>query len=153
MDEEALKRKLAAIIEALPGGTSTAQEQHGSETPSEHLANHVKAASSAQQVVEFHFTLVDEWQQRLFWALARRYGLKPFRDEGQRETTFMLRAPERFVEETFWPKYQQLTVSLRDWLGQVTERVIRDVLQVEMDHEKVHSATPSQDSNAAGPAA
>jgi hypothetical protein len=151
MDEEALKRKLAAIIEALPSGASSAEKPQAAAADGESAVAHEKSAALSDRVVEFHFNLVDGWQQQLFKALAGRYGLKHFRYEGQRETTFMLSAPERFMEETFWPQYQQLTASLRDWLEQVTERVMRDVLQAGIEHSKLRLETSSRSPDSTGP--
>jgi hypothetical protein len=108
MNEEALKTKLATIV-ALPA-----------EMP-----------PSGELLVEFQFSLNEEWQRQLFAALSRRYGLKPFRYNGQRHTTVMLKAPESFVDETLWPRYEQLAAILRSWLEESTERIIRAGLQAE----------------------
>ena len=40
----------------------------------------------------------------------------------------MLRVPQRFLDETLWPEYTALAAELRDYLEDVTERVIRDGL-------------------------
>jgi hypothetical protein len=37
----------------------------------------------------------------LLVALARRYGLKPYRYRRQRYSTLIVKAPERFLKETF----------------------------------------------------
>jgi hypothetical protein len=68
----------------------------------------------------------DQWQRRLFSALCRRYGLEPYRYKGQRHTTVMVRAPQRFVDLTLWPEYLELQAALHSWLNEATERIIRE---------------------------
>ena len=54
--------------------------------------------------------------------------LKPYRYPGQRYTTVVVRVSKRFVDETLWPEFQQLSATLRGYLDEVTERVVREVL-------------------------
>jgi hypothetical protein len=61
-------------------------------------------------------------------AILRRYGLKPYRYRGQRHTTVMTKAPKRFVIETLWPEFQEISRTLRTYLSEVTERVISEVI-------------------------
>jgi hypothetical protein len=130
MDEEALRRKLTAI-EALFAGAATAGERQAAEAARERILSRLKAAEEAQPAEEYRFTLADEWQRRLFVALLRRYGLKPYRYRGQRYTTVMVKVPKRFVDETLWPQYLQLSDTLQKWLAEVAERAIREALQQE----------------------
>lgn len=130
MDEESLRRKLAAI-ESLFAGATTGGEREAAEAARERILARLKSTTETQPAVEYQFSLADEWQRRLFVALLRRYGLKPYRYRGQRHTTVMVQVPERFVKETLWPQYQQLSTTLSGWLDEVAERVIREVLQAE----------------------
>jgi hypothetical protein len=74
--------------------------------------------------IEYRFTLADMWSRRLFVALLRRYGLRPYRYDRQRYTTVMARVPKRFVDETLWPEYTELNSVLRTYLDETIERVI-----------------------------
>ena len=67
----------------------------------------------------------DEWEKKLFIGLLRRYDLKPYRYRGQRYTTVMVRVPTRFVDETLWPEFKELSHTLRTYLNDVTDRIIR----------------------------
>ena len=40
----------------------------------------------------------------------------------------MLKVSKRFVNETLWPEYLAIGKELRQYLNQITERVIREVL-------------------------
>jgi len=150
MDAEVLKTQLSQIIEALPTEAPLAEEN--SEAARERIVSRLNALSATEPAVEFQFTLADAKQQRLFAALARRYELKPFRYAGQLNSTIMLKAPERFVDETFWPQYQQLTKTLNSWMDEITTQVIREVLHSNGDDVEEMVEAPSSSSNAAGPA-
>jgi hypothetical protein len=64
----------------------------------------------------------------LFRALPeiRRYGLEPYRYQGQRYTTVMVRAPRSFIDNTLWPEYVDLQADLDSYLNEATQRVIRE---------------------------
>ena len=151
MDEESLRRKLTAI-EALFGGATTGGEREAAEAARERILARLKAANEAQPAVEYQFSLADEWQRRLFVALLRRYGLNPYRYRGQRRTTVMVRVPAHFVKETLWPQYQQLATTLRGWLDEVAERVIREVLQAEGGGVEEKATSPRLGPGGSGPA-
>jgi hypothetical protein len=70
--------------------------------------------------------MADQWQRRLFSALCRRYGLKPFRYKGQRHTTVMVRSPRTFIDRTLWPEFMELQSALNSYLNEATERIIRE---------------------------
>jgi hypothetical protein len=76
--------------------------------------------------VEFRFSIPDPWQRRLFLALCRRYGLRPFRYKRQRYATVVVRAPASFVNRTLWPEYVELRDALNSYLNEATERIIRE---------------------------
>jgi hypothetical protein len=61
-------------------------------------------------------------------ALLRRYEIKPYRYRGQRHTTVMARVPNRFVDETLWPEFMELSKTLRNYLSDVTERIVSQVI-------------------------
>jgi tRNA nucleotidyltransferase (CCA-adding enzyme) len=72
------------------------------------------------------FTMPDQWSRLLFLALARRFGLKPYRLHRQRRNTVMIRVPQSFVDNVLWPEFVELNEALTAYLHQVTLRVIRD---------------------------
>ena len=113
--EPRLKEKLRKI-EALFAGAGT---------PGERLAAEAALARS-DPPVEMHFTMPDQWSCRLFLALCRRYGLKPYRYPRQRHTTVMVRTPKGFVDQILWPEFTELVQALQAYLLEVTLRVIRE---------------------------
>src|SRR5256884_4047785 len=92
----------------------------------ERIRKGLDAALKTQPLPETRFSLVDQWQRRLFLALCRRHGLEPYRYKGQRYTTVVVRAPRAFVERTLWPEYLALQKALHSYLDEATERIIRE---------------------------
>lgn len=84
----------------------------------------MRRLESSQPPIEYRFSLPDDWSRALFVALARRYGLEPFRRRGQRFSTLMLRANRSFVDETLWPEFVELQKELHRHLHQVTQELI-----------------------------
>jgi tRNA nucleotidyltransferase (CCA-adding enzyme) len=76
--------------------------------------------------IEMKFTVADTWSVRLFIAPCRRYGLKPYRYRRQRQSTVMVRVPQRFVNQVLWPEFVELDRALQSYLHEVTMPVIRE---------------------------
>lgn len=127
MDERSLIETLRKI-EALHAGATTPGERVAAEKARERIQERLKQAEKADKPVEYKFSLHDPWQRRVFLALARRYGLKPYRQWGQHKQTVMLRAPKRFVDEVLWPEYVALAGALDQYLSDVTNRVIGEAI-------------------------
>ncbi len=87
--------------------------------------------------VEYKFTLVDGWSKKLFLALLRRYGLRPYRRARQRRNTVMVKVPRTFVEQTLWPEFLELSDVLQSYLDEVTERVIARGIYSDVGDEEI----------------
>jgi hypothetical protein len=79
-------------------------------------------------------------------ALCRRYDIKPYRYRGQRRTTLMAKVSRRFVSETLWPEYEQLSNVLSRHLDEVTGRIIAAAI-----HEDVSDPNDREPSAELGP--
>ncbi len=84
------------------------------------------AAEKVERPIEMNFRLPDRWNRRLFLALCRRYGLRPYRYPRQRHSTVVVRAPEAFLNQTLWPEFQEISLALDAYLNEITERIIRE---------------------------
>ena len=124
-DEQRLRDKLRAV-EALHAGAATPGERDAAGRARERIQIRL-AELQVDQPIEWQFSS-DQWSHRLLLALARRYGLRPYRYPRQRHTTVVLRAPERFLREVFIPEYEQMVDLLNAHLSSVAARVIADVL-------------------------
>lgn len=124
-DESDLRDKLRKI-EALFAGAGTVGERIAAEAALERVRARLAELQRRDAPIEMQFSLPDQWSRRLFLALCRRYGLKPYRLYRQRLTTVMLRVPKGFVDQVLWPEFQELNKALTQYLNEVTTRVIRE---------------------------
>jgi hypothetical protein len=77
------------------------------------------------------FSLPDQWSVRLFIALCRRHGVRPFRYPRQRSTTIMVRAPRHFFETVVWRQFSELHTDLWLYFEQTTERLTREAIHAD----------------------
>jgi hypothetical protein len=140
-DEERLKQKLRAI-EALFAGATTPGERDAADRARQRIAA-LLVQRQGDRVIEWQFT-VNPWSKRLLVALARRYGLEPYRYRGQRHTTLVVQASERFLKKTFGPEFDRMCETLYEHLTEVTERVVSEVLDPDKRDEAVVDTQPRQ---------
>jgi hypothetical protein len=123
--ESELREKLRKI-EALFAGAGTAGEKLAAEAALARVRARLEDIRQRDPAAEVQFSIQDLWSRRLFLALCRRYGLKPYRLYRQRQSTVMLRAPRKFLDEVLWPEFQELQQILLAYLDEITNRVIRE---------------------------
>jgi hypothetical protein len=115
-------------IEALYAGTNVAGEREAARRAAERIRARLAELRGREKDFEYRYALPDPWKRRLFLALCRRYGLKPYREPGQRRSSVMVRAPKTFQDMTLWPEYQALSKELDAHLDELTTRVIREAI-------------------------
>ncbi|MBV8165664.1 MAG: hypothetical protein JO021_02650, partial [Alphaproteobacteria bacterium] len=118
-------------IEALMAGAGTAGERLAAEAALERVRARLAEQTRRDPPIELKVTLPDQWSRHLFLALARRYGLAPYRYRKQRYTTVMLRVPRSFADEVLWPEFKELNQALQSYLNDVTLKVIRDTVHAD----------------------
>ncbi len=128
MSSEAQLREKLRKIEALFARAGTPGERIAAGAALERIRARLAELEQRDPAIEMRFTLRDQWSRRLFLALCRRYGLRPYRLYRQRVTTVMLRVPRGFVDQVLWPEFQELNTVLTKYLNEVTTRVIRDAV-------------------------
>jgi len=142
--ETQLREKLRKI-EALFAGAGTVGERIAAEAALERVRARLAELERSNPPIEMQFSLPDQWSRRLFLALCRRYGLKPYRLYRQRLTTVMLRVPKGFVDQVLWPEFGELNAALTQYLDEVTTRIIRDgVHRDTSEADEVASALPAR---------
>jgi hypothetical protein len=127
MDEAKLLDKLRRI-EALFAGAKTEGEKTAAEYARNRILERLRSVERTDPPIEYTFRMTDMWSKKVFLALLRRYGLRPYRYRGQRYTTVMAKVPERFVNETLWPEFQEILHTLRAYLTEITDRVVHQVI-------------------------
>lgn len=123
---EAQLREKLRKIEALFAGAGTSGERLAAEAALERIRSRLAELDRRDPAIEVQFSMPDQWSRRLFVALCRRYGLKPYRYRRQRLTTVVVRVPRGFLDQVLWPEFSELNQALRAYLEEVTLRVIRE---------------------------
>jgi hypothetical protein len=142
-DEDELRGKLRKI-EALFAGAKTDGEREAAGAAAERIRLRLAEIESREPAVEMRLAIHDPWSRKLFLALARRYGIEPYRYPRMKRQTLIVNAPRSFVEGVLWPEFNALNAALSNYLMSATERVIGDV---------IHKNTAEADERAAlGPA-
>ena len=131
MDEASLLAKLRKI-EALHAGTTSDGEREATRLAADRIRARLAEERRGEPDIELVYTLSDPWTRKLFLALCRRYGLKPFRRARQRYSTVQVVAPATFQHGTLWPEFLALSEELEKHLAEVTERVVREVIHGDM---------------------
>ncbi len=130
MIEEQLRERLRKV-EALYLGAATAGERHAAAEAAVRLKAKLEEASRIDRPVEMKFSLPDRWSVRLFIALCRRHGFKPYRYPRQRNTTVMVKAPRVFFDAVVWRQFNEVHADLWQYLEQTTERLIRETISAD----------------------
>jgi hypothetical protein len=125
--EEQLREKLRKV-EALYFGAGTAGERDAAHAATQRLKAKLAEIARQDPAVEMQFTMPDSWSVRLFIALCRRYGIRPYRYPRQRRTTIVVRAPQRFFYDVVWRQFNEVHADLLNHLEQTTERLIREAV-------------------------
>ena len=135
-EEQQLIEKLQRI-EGLFAGATTPGERTAAANALERIRQRLEDTKRVDPPVEYRFSLADMWSRRLFVALLRRYGIRPYRYYRQRHTTVMADVPARFVDETLWPEFEELDETLRGYLEEITNRVISEVVCTDSSEAEV----------------
>ena len=136
MTEEELIAKLEKVERLFAGATSDG-ERLAASLAQARLKERLEEFVEIEQAEEWKFSLNDQWSRKLFVALLRRYGIKPYRYKRQRHTTVMARVPASFVNEILWPEYSELNNVLTSYLASITDRVINNHIHKNTDEAEV----------------
>ena len=143
IDEHQLIKKLQSI-EKLHAGATTAGERMAAANALERIRQRLAEIAQVDPPVEYQFSMADMWSRKLFAALLRRYGIQPYRYQRQRYTTVMAKVPKKFLDETLWPEFEELNVTLREYLDEVTNRVISEGVYSDSSEAEVVSDAQKQ---------
>lgn len=127
MNLERLREKLAKV-EALHAGATTPGERLAASEARRRLTERLKALERTASPEPYRFTIGDPYSRSLFIALARRYGLRPYRRYRQKRQTIMVDVVPSFIDEVLWPEFEILSAELEEQLGAITERMVREVV-------------------------
>lgn len=124
VDEETLRQKLAKVEELFRRAGSPG-ERAAAEAAISRLHARLDTASRDQEPeVELKFSLPDRWSMRLFIAICRKHGVRPYRYARQRRTTIMARARPGDFKRVIWPEFCQLHDELEHYFEDVSDQLI-----------------------------
>ena len=142
-DRDTLLEKLRRI-EALYAGGATAGERSAAEAARGRIQARLFELEQSDPAVPYRFSLSDAWSRKLFVALLRRYGVRPYRLARQRHTTVMARVSRSFVDTTLWPEFVALNSALREHLDEITNSIIKEVISADTSEaEEIRGAISS----------
>lgn len=142
MRTDAEIREKLRKIEALFAGATTPGERQAAEAARERILERLKRFEETQKPEEWRFSLENPWSRKLFVALARRYGLRPFRRHGQRRTSVMICAPRGFVDGTLIPEFDELNRVLVEHLNALATEIIASALAADTSEPDEVAALP-----------
>ena len=125
--EEQLQEKLRKV-EALYFGAGTDGERDAAEAAVQRLKAKLAEINRRDPPVEMQFSMPDPWAVKLFVALCRRYGIRPYRYPRQRRTTIMVRASRGFFDAVVWRQFSEMHTDLWIHFEETTDRLIREAV-------------------------
>ena len=126
MTNEAHLRDKLRKIEALFAGAATPGERQAAGAAADRIKAQLETAARVEPVTEMRYSIADPWSRRLFIAMCRRYGLRPFRYARMKRQTLVVKGPETFLDRVLWPEFLQVSAALSAYLDEVTDRIIRE---------------------------
>ncbi len=125
MDEHTKLLDKIRLIQALHAGATTDGERTAAADALRRVSERLASLKVTDPPTEYRFSLENTWSRKLFLALLRRYGLRPYRYLRQRRNTVMVRIPPSFVDE-LWKEFVELDMALCEHLNAVAEKVIAE---------------------------
>jgi hypothetical protein len=128
--DQEIRDKLLKIM-AVFAGASTAGERHAAQAALDRLQDRLREQAlkpPADPPIEFRFSLRNPWSMRLFLALCRSKGYRPYRYPRMRRTSVCVRIGERAVDTELWPEYLEMNTLLTEHLEGVVNQIISDCI-------------------------
>jgi len=85
--------------------------------------------------IELQYSLPDVWSVRIFVALCRKNGIRPYRYPRQRRTTVMVRVRQSSFERTVAEEFRTLHRELTGYFDEMVEHLIADAMKSDGDDE------------------
>ena len=129
-DDTEMHEKLAKL-EALFARGATEGERAAAGAARDRLQAKLapEAHASDAPEVELQYSLPDVWSVRVFVALCRKHGIRPYRYPRQRRTTVMVRVQETRFERTVAAEFRTLHKELTAYFNATVEHLIADAMK------------------------
>jgi hypothetical protein len=145
MDEQQIRERLAKI-KALFAGATTTGERQAAQAAMERIQTRLDlgplSAPVPEPTIEYRFSLTNPWALRLFLALCRTKGLKPYRYPRMRRTSVCVRLTRAQVDRDLWPEFQEMNVVLSQYLSELADHIIADCIDPDRSDAEVVAGLP-----------
>ncbi len=146
MPDDAQIREKLAKIKALFAGATTPGERQAAQAALDRVQQRIdgipRSQVAADPPMEFRFSLTNPWSLRLFLALARSKGLKPYRHPRMRRTSVCLMIGKVAVNTDLWPEYLEMNKVLTEYLGELADHIIADCIDPDRSDAEVVAGLP-----------
>lgn len=136
--ETGLEAKLAKLEELFRRAGSSGERVAAGEAIDRLQARLTDARGERE--VEMKFSLPDGWSVRLFVAVCRKHGLRPYRYARQRRTTVMIRAVEAVFDREVWPEFSRLQTELELYFEETVDHLITSAMRSDGDDSDLRAA-------------
>lgn len=127
--DEEIRAKLARL-EALFARGATEGERAAAGAAIDRLQARLGADAPADEPeTEMQYTFPDTWSVRIFVALCRKHGVRPYRYPRQRRTTVMVRVRQRAFEATVAAEFRTLHRELIGYFDEMVDHLIADAMR------------------------
>lgn len=90
-----------------------------------------------EEEVELQYSLPDLWAVRVFVALCRKHGVRPYRYPRQRRTTIVVRARQAEFERTVLAEFHKLHSELAAYFHDTVDHLIADAMKSDGDDRNI----------------
>jgi hypothetical protein len=125
--DERLRERLAKL-EALFARAGTAGERAAAGAAIERVGG-----QRPEPEVELKLSLPDPWTVRLFVAVCRKHGVRPYRYPRQRRTTVMVRVQEGAFDRVVWAEFSRLQTALELYFEETVDHLITEAMHSDGD--------------------
>lgn len=135
-DDQDIREKLAKL-EALFARGATAGERAAAGAARDRLQARLNVSTHEgdEPESELQYSLPDIWSVRIFVALCRKNGIRPYRYPRQRRTTVMVRVQQSTFEQTVGEEFRILHLELTGYFNETVEHLIADAMKSDGDDE------------------
>jgi hypothetical protein len=134
--EDDIRDKLAKL-EALFARGATAGERAAAGAARDRLQARLDldAEGREEPETEMQYSLPDVWSVRIFVALCRKHGIRPYRYPRQRRTTVMVRVRRSSFDRTVGEEFRTLHRELTTYFNETVDHLIADAMKSDGDDE------------------
>jgi len=130
-DESQIRAKLEKI-KALFNGATTDGEQLAARAAMGRLQQRIEGIDAELRASdppeEYQFSVRNPWSMRLFLALCRSKGLKPYRYPRMHRTSICIRVGKHHLDSNLWPEFEQMNDVLTRHLNELADSIISECI-------------------------